>query len=523
MPKPTSPTRGDSRLRSLVQEEMSGSPAEGSPADDVGWMSRRALEISEGRQCELVTCIQNAWMNRVFAQNLVLSQEDQHGHKMITSMQPVTTDSIGQRHPCQNDDYVHVPSESIGQYIREYVRANSSKNKQQGLGPGYEAPTEQGAREIVQSSWFEYVVGLVIFGNLITIGVEAQMSLEMGDEFEAGSWAWVLERAYLVFYCLEAGLRLAAYGRTIFLDVWFLLDIMLVAIGILALFILPLFQGQADAVAVEKLLMVRCLRLLRLVRALRMFSQFRIMWRLVYGLLTAGQTIVSTTTLLLVSLFVFSCIAVELIAKDNELLLNEQTRSIVEKNFFGIHRSLMTLFQFVTLDSVAGVYFPLIVAKPYLAFFFLPVLIIVSVGLMNLVTAAVLENAMEHAAEEAEEQKEDIRHKVKDAIPALVDIFREIDKDGNGTITHKELENIDIDVLPAKFLQAVHAESMTELFEYLDVDDSGELTQSAFIEGVLKLCMLDMPVSAVQSLKLLRMILDSSKRIEGALRKMTTV
>ena len=37
---------------------------------------------------------------------------------------------------------------------------------------------------------------------------------------------------------------------------------------------------------------------------------------------------------------------------------------------------------------------------------------------------------MEHAAEEAEEQKEDIRHKVKDAIPALVDIFREIDKAG---------------------------------------------------------------------------------------------
>ena len=83
----------------------------------------------------------------------------------------------------------------------------------------------------MQSSWFEYVVGLVIFGNLITIGVEAcgvfplpmlvsdsplgpgadpveaQMSLEMGDEFEAGSWAWVLERAYLVFYCALAELR----------------------------------------------------------------------------------------------------------------------------------------------------------------------------------------------------------------------------------------------------------------------------------------------------------------------------
>ena len=37
---------------------------------------------------------------------------------------------------------------------------------------------------------------------------------------------------------------------------------------------------------------------------------------LVHGLITAGQTIMSTTVLILVALFVFSCMAVELIAKD---------------------------------------------------------------------------------------------------------------------------------------------------------------------------------------------------------------
>ncbi|CAE7538617.1 Catsper1, partial [Symbiodinium pilosum] len=397
---------------------------------------------------------------------------------------------------------------------------------QEELSPTEERPPagpSQKARAIVESTWFEYCVGAVIFANLITIGIEAQVSLEMGQEFEVGSWAWIVERVFLIFYCFEAGLRLAAFGRNILLDVWFLSDLALVVIGILALFIMPALAGQSDPVAVEKLLIVRGLRLLRLVRALRMFDHFKIMWRLVYGLLTAGQTIVSTTTLMMVSLFVFGCIAVELIAKDTYLLDYEPTRAIVQKNFFGIDRSVMTLVQFMTLDSVAGVYFPLIERRPYLAMFFLPLLVIISIGLMNLVTAAVLQNAMEHAAEEHEEEKQDMRVKVKDAIPSLMDLFQALDKDGNGTITHKELETVDIDVLPSKFLQAVHAENMVELFDLLDVEESGELTQTAFIEGVLSLCMLDMPVSAVQSLKLLRMILDASKRIELNLQRMTMV
>lgn len=36
---------------------------------------------------------------------------------------------------------------------------------------------------------------------------------------------------------------------------------------------------------------------------------------LVNGLLTAGKTLVSTSLLILISLFIFSCMAVELIAK----------------------------------------------------------------------------------------------------------------------------------------------------------------------------------------------------------------
>ena len=39
----------------------------------------------------------------------------------------------------------------------------------------------------------------------------------------------------------------------------------------------------------------------------------------------------------------------------------------------------------MTMDSIAGIYFPLIMAKPVLFFFFAPILWLMGVALMNLV------------------------------------------------------------------------------------------------------------------------------------------
>jgi len=43
------------------------------------------------------------------------------------------------------------------------------------------------------------------------------------------------------------------------------------------------------------------------------------MWRLVYGLLTAGQTMLSMTMLIGISLFICACVAVESLGKDPEI------------------------------------------------------------------------------------------------------------------------------------------------------------------------------------------------------------
>eukprot|EP00435_Cladocopium_sp_Y103_P067734 s99_g30.t1 len=70
--------------------------------------------------------------------------------------------------------------------------------------------------------------------------------------------------------------------------------------------------------------------------------------------------------------------------------------------FGSLPRAILTLVQFVSLDSIAGVYFPLIMAKPWLAIYFMPLMVLIPIGLMNLVTAVLVEHALSHATREEE-------------------------------------------------------------------------------------------------------------------------
>eukprot|EP00439_Symbiodinium_sp_Y106_P065345 s720_g10.t1 len=363
------------------------------------------------------------------------------------------------------------------------------------------------AAALVQSSWFEFGAGVIILLNLVTIGIEAQLSLHSGETYNGSFWPGGVERIFLAIYSIEALLRLVAGGLMIFLDLWFLLDVALVIVGLLALLIVPAVAGNSgDIDGFERLLVVRGLRLFRLVRAWRMLRHFKIVWRLIYGLMNAGQTIISTTMLIMVSLFIFACVAVEVIAKDEYLARAEATAEIVEKQFFGLNRAMVTLMQFVTLDNLSDVYYPLIMTRPWLCLYFFPILVFISIGLMNLVTAALVENAMQTAAHEAEEERLKLKKRVRGALPSLIEIFHALDTDRSGLLTHEEVVNVPLDVLPPRVLDAIYVESMADIFDYLDVDGTGQLSQMEFVEGLLNLCLMDMPISTIQSLKLLQLI-----------------
>lgn len=240
----------------------------------------------------------------------------------------------------------------------------------------------QVVQDVVNSAYFEFLTGLVIAVNLVLIGIEAEMSVQGVNTF----WATASELIFLSIYTLELLMRIVAGGRQAFTNSWFLLDFFLVIAGLTTLVVIPLVETQAQE-GLENILVVRGLRLLRLARVLRMVKRFQVIWRLVSGLLTAWDTMISTAALIFLWLYIFGIGAVEVIATDQQLIGNEATRPIIEYHFSTLPRATLTLLQFVTMDAIANVYFPLIVQRPILLIYFLPLLMFLSIALMNLVTA----------------------------------------------------------------------------------------------------------------------------------------
>jgi len=246
--------------------------------------------------------------------------------------------------------------------------------------------------------------------------------------------------------------------------------------------------------------------LLRLIRTLRMLRYFRTVWRLVFGLLTSINTIASTLCLIVLVLYIFACLGIEIITNDPDLRTYAETEPIITSNFRSVPVTMMTLAQFVTLDSIASVYTPLITFRPWLSVYFGCIVLILSIALMNLVTAVLVEGALESAQHDREAAKHDMREKLVDCVPRLRQIFLSMDADHDGNVSQEEIQKVPLDVLPERLFEHSHVSSMQELFDILDVDGGGSLTQDEFIDGLVNMFLQDIPAHHIQVLRLLQSV-----------------
>eukprot|EP00434_Breviolum_minutum_P007155 symbB.v1.2.006315.t2/scaffold354.1/size221495/10 len=353
---------------------------------------------------------------------------------------------------------------------------------------------------LVSRPQFDWAIGFVIFLNSICIGIETQQSINR--DLLPGWPGEAIDYVFISIYLLEILLRVFAFGAANLRDGWFIFDVLLVAMG----FVGNIIESIMTAAVSESesgfvnILVVRSLRLLRLVRALRMLRIFRTVWRLVYGLLTSGNAMLSTFFILLLTLYIYACLGVEFITKDPLLKTHDDTREIVSYYFGSLQRTLLTLISFIHADSINTVYQPICLVRPWLIIFFTSLILTVSVSLMNLVTAVLVEGALANAANDKELSRHDMKEKVKKFAPKIMEVFTEIDADGNGTIDREELEQINLSQLPFELSSEFNLE---ELFDMLDVEEKGTLTQTEFADGLLHLLTMDMPIHTMKTFKLL--------------------
>jgi len=382
---------------------------------------------------------------------------------------------------------------------------------------------------------FDMTIGLFIIASSVSVGVEIQCELE-GDA-SCVNTTRSLEHFFLVVFLLELIIRVLSDGGGVLRSTWFWFDSALVAVGGMSSWVLePIVMNSVggdrrivlDILA--QVLVWRIIRLARLARALRLFEldQFHEMWKLANGLVHSLRTVLSACVLILVTVYVFACLGVELVTKNPALLEDPVTAEVIERHFPSLPVTMLTFVQFANADSVAAIYQPLVKRAWYLVFYFGFAWLVITIKLMNLITATIVDTAITQSDADREFEESMRRKKFRGLTPHLNAIFKELlEKAGTNKLSLKNfrsgletLQEAELDQLPADIRTILLSDQLIEVCEYIDADGSGVIDEQEFIDGIFSLALQSVPIETTQMLQLLRSQSGTLKKILRRMPKM---
>ncbi|CAK9109206.1 unnamed protein product [Durusdinium trenchii] len=211
-------------------------------------------------------------------------------------------------------------------------------------------------------------------------------------------------------------------------------------------------------------------------------------------------TLLWTFLMVMILVYGFAIVGIETIHVDLTLPLEHPYNVAVMQNFDRFSDAMLTLFQCFTLDSAGEVYRPLITHNPVLIAYFMTVILVMAVSLMNLVTAIMVNSALDQASEDKDVKRAYEAVQKRKQLEQLKVMFLELDTDGSGELTLEELKTAPEEV--REQLEAVAGtEDIEGLFQMLDYDGGGSLDTSEFCEGVLKASTSEKPLELTRLVK----------------------
>eukprot|EP00929_Paragymnodinium_shiwhaense_P098654 TRINITY_DN6013_c0_g1_i2.p1 TRINITY_DN6013_c0_g1~~TRINITY_DN6013_c0_g1_i2.p1 ORF type:complete len:594 (-),score=94.64 TRINITY_DN6013_c0_g1_i2:271-2052(-) len=339
---------------------------------------------------------------------------------------------------------------------------------------------------------FDALVAFVVLLDFVVLGVTVQNSLHPSGSETMDFVIYFMDRACTVFYVVELALRFYGCGWRWCLSNGFIrLDCILVACAVSELLMTTILTSMAEGKdIIGKMSVLRILRVARIGRAARLTVHLRTLWLLISGLQHSATTIFWTFIMITGITYAFALLGMELIPPD-DLDTSTVYNALAVDHFGDLMQSMLTLLQVLTMDSIAGIYRPLITEaegngfKLVLAVYFLLYILFVSIALMNLVTAVMVEGAMQQANEDKEFVAKMEVERRKRMLPELREMFATIDIDGSGQVTLEELIDAP-EELKCRLKEITGSGSPVEIFQLIDEDESNSLAVDEFLDGLLK-------------------------------------
>jgi Ca2+-binding EF-hand superfamily protein len=166
--------------------------------------------------------------------------------------------------------------------------------------------------------------------------------------------------------------------------------------------------------------------------------------------------------------------------------LEPEAAEIASRYFSTVTVSMLTLVQFVCLDSIAGIVEPLVRSRPSLALYFMTAIMFIGIVLMNLITAVIINSSLEAAQEDKTVRMLQAKSKRERMVKDIRALLVRLDSDISGTVCREEFLNLTDD--HKRLLQeCLPNMEPAIIFEVLDVDNIGSLTIDEFVDGMLNL------------------------------------
>jgi len=292
-----------------------------------------------------------------------------------------------------------------------------------------------------------------------------------------------MEHVFTLCFLTDLVLRVLGYGWTWLFDSENYVDTFLVVLSVGVTWMMS--PMGFDVEDLRKLTVLRTLRLVRLARAVKMRPEFKEMWALLKGLVDSTETLAWTYVMICLLLYFFAIMATTLIGKQDAFRDND----MVQEYFGDVPKSMLTLFQVMTLDAWSSLCRPIMNGpQVWIGLFFIIFITIAQFVLMNLITAVIVENAFSDSKTEDQELALRLARQKEKELDELRVIFKDLDEDGSGMLSREELFRAAKKRRVRQKLRAIDIlpKDVDELWEILD-DGDGELSSEEFINGLQRL------------------------------------
>jgi voltage-gated sodium channel len=325
------------------------------------------------------------------------------------------------------------------------------------------------------ANWFQSVTFFFIILNALYIGFDADYTArndKPADLYSAETpWGFIfMENLFCTYFTVEVMIRFAAYKRKrdSLTDWWFVFDGTLVTLMVLETWLFPIFDLGSE---LSKFSVLRLLRLLRITRVARLMKKVPELMIIVKGIGASARSVLSVSVLQILIVYVWSILfvteyhekaATEEGSLDPAGLDGDPGAGCVHYYFGSMSKSIFSLFVFGTiLDDVTQVTDCIRQhgkdsneSYAMMLILFILFILVSSFTLLNMLIGILVEVVQATADREKTQAVED---QVKESMTSL---FDSLDVDGNGLVSEEE------------FMNMRDNESVSQALEDMDISDS---------------------------------------------------